>query len=86
MGAGVPLLLNTPPAERQPILTYVGAYDERAVGEAIRRELLREGQVFFVHNRVHDIDHTAAGIQPPPPWRTNQGFTARDLSQRSPTD
>ena len=45
-------LLNTPPAERQPILTYVGEYDERAVAEAIRRELLREGQVFFVHNRV----------------------------------
>ena len=49
-------LLNTPPAERQPILTYVGEYDERAVGEAIRRELLREGQVFFVHNRVQDIE------------------------------
>ncbi|MEY2453285.1 MAG: hypothetical protein QOD92_2859 [Acidimicrobiaceae bacterium] len=56
-------LLNTPPAERQPILTYVGAYDERAAGEAIRRELLREGQVFFVHNRVMDIEHTAAGIR-----------------------
>ena len=53
-------LLNTPPAERQPILTYVGEYDERAVGEAIRRELLREGQVFFVHNRVQDIEHIAA--------------------------
>ncbi len=45
-------LLNTPPADRQPILTYVGEYDERAVAEAIRRELLREGQVFYVHNRV----------------------------------
>src|SRR4051812_10807637 len=56
-------LLNTPPAERQPILTYVGGYDERAVGEAIRRELLREGQVFFVHNRVHDIQHIAAQIR-----------------------
>ena len=56
-------LLNTPPAERQPILTYVGGYDERAVGEAIRRELLREGQVFFVHNRVMDIEHTAARIR-----------------------
>ena len=53
-------LLNTPPAERQPILTYVGEYDDRAVGEAIRRELLREGQVFFVHNRVQDIERTAA--------------------------
>ena len=56
-------LLNTPPAERQPILTYVGEYDDRAVGEAIRRELLREGQVFVVHNRVHDIEHTAAHIR-----------------------
>ncbi len=56
-------LLNTPPAERQPILTYVGEYDDRAVAEAIRRELLREGQVFFVHNRVHDIEHTAAHIR-----------------------
>ena len=52
-------LLNTPPADRQPILTYVGEHDERAVGEAMRRELLREGQVFYVHNRVQDIDHVA---------------------------
>jgi transcription-repair coupling factor (superfamily II helicase) len=56
-------LLNTPPAERQPILTYVGEYDDRAVAEAIRRELLREGQVFFVHNRVQDIEHVAARIR-----------------------
>jgi transcription-repair coupling factor (superfamily II helicase) len=56
-------LLSTPPAERQPILTYVGEYDERAVAEAIRRELLREGQVFFVHNRVHDIDRVAADLR-----------------------
>ncbi len=52
-------LLNTAPAERQPILTYVGEYDERAVAEAIRRELLREGQVFYVHNRVADIEWKA---------------------------
>ncbi len=52
-------LLHTPPAERQPILTYVGEYDERAAAEAIRRELLREGQVFFVHNRVQDIELVA---------------------------
>ena len=55
-------LLNTPPAARQPILTYVGEYDERAVGEALRRELLREGQVFYVHNRVRDIHERAARI------------------------
>nr|MDQ3756632.1 transcription-repair coupling factor [Actinomycetota bacterium] len=56
-------LLNTPPADRQPILTYVGEYDERAVAEALRRELLREGQVFFVHNRVADIDRVAQGLR-----------------------
>ena len=55
--------LNTPPADRQPILTYVGEYDERAVGEAIRRELLREGQVFYVHNRVQSIEKVAAEIR-----------------------
>jgi transcription-repair coupling factor (superfamily II helicase) len=56
-------LLNTPPAERQPILTYVGELDDRAIAEAIRRELLREGQVFFVHNRVQDIELTARHIR-----------------------
>ncbi len=56
-------VLTTPPAERQPILTYVGEYDERAVSESIRRELLRDGQVFFVHNRVMDIEHVAADLR-----------------------
>jgi len=56
-------LINTPPADRQPILTYVGDYDERAAAEAIRRELLREGQVFFVHNRVYDIEAAAQRVR-----------------------
>jgi transcription-repair coupling factor (superfamily II helicase) len=52
-------MITTPPADRRPILTHVGEYSEPAVVEAIRRELLREGQVFFVHNRVMDIDQVA---------------------------
>jgi len=52
-------MITTPPADRRPILTHVGEYSEPAVVEAIRRELLREGQVFFVHNRVADIDQVA---------------------------
>ena len=56
-------LLNTPPADRLPILTYVGGYDERVAVEAIRRELLREGQVFWVHNRVSSIEHAAARLR-----------------------
>ena len=56
-------LLQTPPADRQPILTYVGGYDERVAVEAIRRELLREGQVFWVHNRVQTIDAAAGRLR-----------------------
>jgi transcription-repair coupling factor (superfamily II helicase) len=56
-------LLSTPPADRQPILTYVGGYDERVAVEAIRRELLREGQVFWVHNRVGSIEFAAARLR-----------------------
>jgi len=56
-------LVNTPPEDRQPILTYVGEYDDRAVAEAIRRELLREGQVFFVHNQVKDIEFVAEHVR-----------------------
>jgi len=56
-------LVQTPPEDRQPILTYVNEYDARAVSEAIRRELLREGQVLFVHNRVKDIQHVAADVR-----------------------
>ncbi|MDO4790973.1 MAG: transcription-repair coupling factor [Buchananella hordeovulneris] len=54
--------LATPPEERHPVLTYVGAYEDRQVAAAIRRELLRDGQVFFVHNRVQSIQDTAAKI------------------------
>ena len=54
--------LATPPEDRHPILTYVGAYETKQVGAAIRRELLRDGQVFYVHNRVEDIDAVAAKL------------------------
>ena len=56
-------LINTPPAARQPILTYVGEFEEAAVVEALRRELLREGQVFFVHNWVQNIEAVAARLR-----------------------
>ncbi|MEY3566264.1 MAG: hypothetical protein RLZ19_278, partial [Actinomycetota bacterium] len=56
-------LLQTPPADRQPILTFVGQYDERVAVESIRRELLREGQVFWVHNRVQSIEECAMRLR-----------------------
>ncbi len=56
-------MVNTPPAARRPILTHVGEFDEAAASEAIRRELLREGQVFYVHNRVQDIEAAAARVR-----------------------
>ncbi len=51
--------IMTPPEERHPVLTFAGPYEEAQVVAAVRRELLREGQVFFVHNRVQSIDKTA---------------------------
>ena len=55
--------LATPPEERHPILTFVGGYSEKQVAAAIRRELIREGQVFFVHNRVATIEKTANDLK-----------------------
>ena len=52
----------TPPEERHPVLTLVGPYDEKQIGAAIRRELLRDGQIFFVHNRVSSINRVAARL------------------------
>ena len=55
--------ITTPPEERHPVLTYVGAYEDRQVIAAVRRELLREGQVFYIHNRVQSIEKAAARIR-----------------------
>ena len=55
--------ITTPPEERHPVLTYVGAYEDRQVVAAVRRELLREGQVFYIHNRVQSIEKAAAHIR-----------------------
>jgi transcription-repair coupling factor (superfamily II helicase) len=55
--------IQTPPEERHPVLTFVGAYEEKQIGAAIRRELLREGQVFYIHNRVESIDRAAANLR-----------------------
>ncbi|MCZ2264812.1 transcription-repair coupling factor, partial [Isoptericola sp. QY 916] len=54
--------LATPPEERHPVLTYVGAYEEKQIAAAVRRELLREGQVFYVHNKVETIQKTASRL------------------------
>jgi transcription-repair coupling factor (superfamily II helicase) len=54
--------LATPPEERHPILTYVGPHEDAQVIAAVRRELLREGQVFYIHNSVKTINRTAAKL------------------------
>lgn len=56
-------VIEDPPEDRYPIQTYVIEYDENLVREAIARELERGGQVYFVHNRIADIDRVAARIQ-----------------------
>ncbi len=55
--------ITTPPEERHPVLTYVGVYEDRQVVAAVRRELLRDGQVFYIHNRVQSIEKAAARIR-----------------------
>ena len=55
--------ITTPPEERHPILTYVGASEDAQIAAAIHRELLRDGQIFYIHNRVESIDRTASRLQ-----------------------
>ena len=55
--------ITTPPEERHPVLTFVGHAGPEQVVAAIRRELLREGQVFYIHNRVQSIDKAARRLQ-----------------------
>jgi transcription-repair coupling factor (superfamily II helicase) len=55
--------IETPPEERLPIKTYVAEFDEHLVREAILRELERGGQVYYVHNRVHNIELEARKLR-----------------------
>jgi len=55
--------IATPPEERHPVLTYVGAYDSKQVAAAVHRELLRDGQVFYLHNRVESIERAARKLR-----------------------
>jgi transcription-repair coupling factor (superfamily II helicase) len=63
MGARDMSTIDTPPPNRVPVSTTVCAYDERVIRDAIRREMKRGGQVFFLHNRVKTIDMMAAKIR-----------------------
>lgn len=56
-------VIDTPPEDRHPVMTYVGEYDDLTVASAIRRELLRDGQVFYVHPRVVDIEFAARRVR-----------------------
>ena len=56
-------VLEEPPVDRTPIQTYVMEYNEEMVREAINRELARNGQVYYVYNRVTDIDEVAGRVQ-----------------------
>ncbi|MGO4679791.1 transcription-repair coupling factor [Microbacterium sp. 2MCAF23] len=54
--------LQTPPEDRHPILSFVGPKSDKQVAAAIRREILREGQIFYVHNRVQSIQRAASEL------------------------
>ncbi|MFH1154195.1 MAG: transcription-repair coupling factor [Pseudomonadota bacterium] len=56
-------VISTPPADRQPIISYMSEYDDAIAAEAIRRELSRQGQIFFVHNTIENIGKIAEKLQ-----------------------
>jgi transcription-repair coupling factor (superfamily II helicase) len=56
-------VIETPPEGRRPIRTFVGEYDEELIKQALEREIEREGQAFYLHNRVETIDEAAAKLQ-----------------------
>ncbi len=56
-------VIETPPEGRRPVRTYVGPYDEELVGRAIQREAAREGQVFFLHNRIDTLHEVAERLR-----------------------
>ena len=73
----------TPPEERHPILTFVGAQDQRQIAAAIRRELLRDGQMFYIHNRVESINRATTRWPNSCPRRGSRWRTARWVRMRS---
>jgi len=76
----------TPPEERYPVLTYVGPHEDKQIGAALRRELLRDGQAFYVHNRVSSIDAAAArvrGLVPEARVVVAHGQMPEDLLERT---
>jgi transcription-repair coupling factor (superfamily II helicase) len=79
-------VIETPPEGRRPVKTYIGEYDEELVRAAIRRELDRKGQAFFLHNRVETIDETAErlrGLVPGARFEVAHGqMDEKDLEER----
>lgn len=63
MGARDLSIINTPPRNRLPILTEIAQFDLQLIREAILKELHRGGQVYFIHDRVHDIEEIQALLQ-----------------------
>lgn len=63
MGARDLSIINTPPANRQPVYTEIHSFDESLIRDAIIEEISRGGQVFFIHNRVKNIEEVAGMIR-----------------------
>ena len=74
-------ILEEPPNERMPIQTYVMQYNEDSVREAIHREMARGGQVYYLHNRVANIEEVALKVQEIVP-EANIGYAHGQMSER----
>lgn len=56
-------VISTPPEQRRPIITYISEFDDGVIRDAVRKELKRKGQIFFVHNNIHTIHRMAERLQ-----------------------
>ena len=56
-------VISTPPEDRQPIISYICENDDTIIAEAVRKEISRNGQIFYVHNNIKSINKTAENIQ-----------------------
>ncbi len=74
-------VLEEPPRERMPVQTYVLEYDIESIKNAINRELARDGQVYYLHNRVNNIEEEASKLQSLIP-HANVSFAHGQMSER----
>lgn len=82
MGAKDISVINTPPGNRIPVETHIETFDYDLIRDATKREILRRGQVFFIHNRVEDIENIRDLVKKLSPQSVNINFAHGQMPAR----